>query len=210
MKYENDEAPSGPAESGDGLEAVRVLQAELRALPELDAPAGLWSAIEGRLVAGGVARAPARVRARRAWLGRAAWRAAALAAIFVLGLGVGRMIDTVESGPDALQLVSDESAATTLSEALAEVQRHGAQYDAALQQLQHLAALEAGASVPSLAEERLAALDLLVEASRTALAAEPADANLNAYLFAALEQRDNVIRELSARRQGSNSEAAWK
>jgi hypothetical protein len=59
-----------------------------------------------------------------------------------------------------------------------------------------------------LAAERLASLNALVEASRTALAVNPADEALNAYLFSALQERDAVMRQISA--QGTSSQNRWR
>jgi hypothetical protein len=74
--------------------------------------------------------------------------------------------------------------------------------------LQRLARQE-GTQLPSLSEQRLAGLDMLVEASRTALAAEPADPVLNAYLFSALEERDAVLQQMSAS-EPSGSGSLWR
>lgn len=182
------------------LEAMRHLRAELRQLPELEPPSELWAAVAARLPYGGKER-----RREFTWPKLIVLQVAAMAAVFVLGLGLGRTFqpeDATEAG-----LVSQQTPAS-LAEALEAVRRHGAQYDAALRNLERLAA-EQGTETPSLAEERLASLNAMVEASRTALASDPADPVLNAYLFAALEERDAVIRQMSAR-QGSNVENRWR
>jgi len=185
------------------LEALRRLRSELRELPELDPPAELWSRIEARLAVGG--------RARRLRLGRPrlmAMQAAAMAAMFVIGLGLGRMFWPGDQQGAGRQLVTEGPTATSLADAMAEVRRLGAQYDAALRNLERLAVQE-GAPTPSLAEQRLVSLDALVEASRTALSVEPADAVLNSYLFAALEERDVVLRQIRAQ-QESGSGVLWR
>lgn len=204
-----------PGEPRGEAEEVRQLQAELRALPSLEPPPRLWRAIESRLLASGLAQRPG-VRAtgrRPAWLGWAALRAAALAAVLVTGLALGRWTAPagLDGGSSDGQVVSAEpgAGALTLPEAMELVRIRSQEYDAALSGLA-MAAREVGVSIPSPLTERLAALDLLVEASRTALLAEPADPHLNAYLFAALDQRDNVIREMNAEGAGSYSEAVWK
>ncbi len=137
-----------------------------------------------------------------------------MAAVFVIGLGLGRAFQPGSAdGERALPRVAAEgaaegAAATSLVDAMAEVRRLGAEYDAALRNLERLAGRQ-GAPVPSLAEERLAGLDMLVEASRTALSVEPADPVLNSYLFGALEERDAVMRQLAASR-ASDSEVLWR
>lgn len=185
------------------LEALRRLRSELRELPELDAPPELWSRIEARLPVAGRSG-----RWRLGWPGRTAMQAAAMAATFVIGVGLGRMFGPGDQAGPSSQVVSERAAATSLADAMAEVRRLGAQYDAALRNLEQLAAQE-GAPTPSLAEQRLASLDALVEASRTALSVEPADPVLNSYLFAALEERDAVLRQIRAQ-QESGSEVFWR
>jgi len=193
---------SCPACRGE-LEALRRLRLQLRELPELEAPAELWSRIEARVAVAG--------RARRLRMGRPsliAMQAAAMAAVFVIGLGLGRVFWRSDQQGAGVQLVSEGPSATSLADAMAEVRRLGAQYDAALRNLEQLA-VEEGAPTPSLAEQRLVSLDALVEASRTALSAEPADPVLNSYLFAALEERDAVLRQIRAQ-QEAGSEVLWR
>lgn len=187
------------------LDGLRQLRAELRQLPELVPPADQWARIAERLPGG---------RARRGRLGRPsliALQAVAMAAVFVIGLGLGRFLqpDAARSGGAAAEAtVALEPGATSLSDAMAEVRQRGAEYDRALRNLQQLARQE-GAPVPFVSRERLASLDALVEASRTALSADPADPVLNSYLFAALEERDAVMQQMSATQQ-SGSELLWR
>jgi hypothetical protein len=186
------------------LELLRRLRAELRELPELQPPADLWSRIEPTL--------PGARRERRfrlGWPTMVLMQAAAMAAIFVIGLSVGRNSQPGEEPVDALLVaVAAQPAVASVTDAMAEVQRLGTEYDAALANLQQLAR-RAGRPVPSLSEQRLASLDMLVEASRTALSVEPADPVLNSYLFAALEERDAVLLEMSES-QGSRPEVLWR
>ncbi|MEE9134112.1 MAG: hypothetical protein V3U13_11180 [Gemmatimonadota bacterium] len=187
------------------LEVLRQLRTELRELPELEPPAALWSRIEAGL--------PVAARARRSRFGRPmliAMQVAAMLAVFVLGLSLGRMFQPGEPGADGASpaLARGQPAAVTLAEAMAEVRRLGTEYDAALGSLQRLAGQE-GMPMPSLTGQRLASLDMLVEASRTALSMEPADPVLNSYLFAALEERDAVLREMDTS-QVTGSEVLWR
>lgn len=174
------------------LAELRTLRAELRMLPDLEPPAYLWERIEASVAV------PAR-SARLGWPSLIALQAAAMAAVFVVGLGLGGFFDrdgAMESAPAPLA-EGEQVAAGSLAEAVAEVRRRGAEYDAALRSLERLARDE-GASVGTLEEQRLVSLNMLVEASRTALAADPADPVLNAYLFAALEERDAVMRQIGS------------
>ncbi len=187
------------------LEALRQLRTDLRELPELQPPAELWS----HIAAGLPASRPRRGRLRGPSL--IALQAAAMAAVFVIGLGLGRVLQPGDSpspaaGPDLA--VVEESAPTSLAAAMAEVRERGSDYDRALRNLQRLAQQQ-GAPAPSLSRERLASLDALVEASRTALSADPADPVLNSYLFAALDERDAVMQEMSAS-GGSGAEVMWR
>ncbi|NIW35148.1 MAG: hypothetical protein GWN32_00785 [Gemmatimonadetes bacterium] len=201
-----DEHLAGCPACREELRTLRGLRAELRDLPELEAPAELWPAIAARLPYGS-----AKQRRKLGWPRLVVLQVAAMAAVFVLGLGLGRMLQPNGSAPDGAtdtRLVAQQPAPTSLAEALEAVRQRGAEYDAALRNLERLAA-EQGRETPSLASERLASLNAMVEASRTALASDPADPVLNAYLFAALEERDAVIREMSAQ-QGSSSENRWR
>lgn len=184
------------------LEMLRRLRSELRELPELEAPPEQWEEIAARLPYG-----------RRPWSRGPrlmALQVAAMAAVFVIGLGLGSMFRSSEPAGEAslAQVVVDQPAATSLPDAMADVQRLSAQYNAALANLERLAQYE-GAPIPLLAEQRLASLNALVEASRTALSAEPADPVLNAYLFAALEERDVVLRQMGAQ-QGTRPGVMWR
>ena len=194
---------SCPACQGE-LELLRRLRAELRGLPELQPPADLWSRIEPTLPG-----ARQRRRSRLGWPTLVLMQAAAMVAIFVIGLSVGRMSQPGEEQADPLPVaVTAQPVAATVTDAMTEVQRLGTEYDAALANLQRLAR-RAGRPVPSLSAQRLASLDMLVEASRTALSVEPADPVLNSYLFAALEERDAVLRQMSES-ESSGSGVLWR
>jgi len=187
------------------LEALRGLRAELRELPDLEPPPELWARIEA-----GLPLARQRARAGLRWPRLVALQVAAMAAVFVIGIGLGRVSrpDDLASDTGTPQLVVAEPGPSTLAEAMGDVRRLGAQYDAAVANLQRLASRE-GTQLPSLNEQRLAGLDMLVEASRSALAAEPADPVLNAYLFAALEEREAVLQQIRASEQ-SGSGTLWR
>jgi hypothetical protein len=188
------------------LAELRTVRAELRVLPDLEPPEYLWERIE----AGMTVRSRSGRSGRLGWPSLIALQAAAMAAVFVIGLGLGRFFDgdrAVESAPAQLA-EGEEVSAGSLGEALAEVRRRGAEYDSALRVLERLARDE-GAPVGSLEEQRLVSLNMLVEASRTALAADPADPVLNAYLFAALDERDAVMRQIGVD-AGNRSVVLWR
>ena len=187
------------------LEALRRLRTDLRELPELQPPEDRWARREAGMPAGRRG-----IRARLRWPNRVVLQAVAMAAVFVIGLGLGRFVSP--GGPDGeaglFPVDAQGPAATTLTEAMAEVQRRGADYDAALQNLERLAQQE-GAPLPSLGQQRLVGLQMLVDASRSALSTDPADPVLNSYLFAAVQERDAVMRELREA-QGSGEGVLWR
>jgi hypothetical protein len=191
----------------DELETLRKLRTELRELPLLDPPAELWSEIEARLPL-------ARARWRVGRPSQVALQVAAMAAVFVIGLGVGKLF-LAESpadeyaGPVGALVAEPQPTTVSLPEAMAEVRRLAAEYDAAILNLQRLAGEQGSSVPPSLARQRLANLEALVEASRAALATDPGDPTLNSYLFAAIEERDNLARQLATAR-GSGSGVVWR
>ena len=192
------------------LESLERLRARLRDLPLEEAPPGLWDGIEARLSAD-----PAK-RRRMGWPSLVALQVAAMAAVFVIGLGLGSLFSdegseiAVPSDGGAVTSVTTaaEAPPASLEEAMAEVARQGEEYQAALRRLETMAQ-QAGTPIPAMTAERLAALDVLVEATRTALASDPADPVLNSYLFAALEERDAVMRELAVARSRTDS-TQWR
>ena len=116
--------------------------------------------------------------------------------------------ETGVSQPVAGLVVADQPAPASLADAMADVRRLGSEYDLALRNLER-AAQQQGATVPTLAQQRLVSLEALVEASRTALATDPTDPTLNSYLFAAIEERDAMMRELTAA-QCTSSDVLWR
>jgi hypothetical protein len=187
------------------LELLRRLRSELRELPELQPPADLWSRIEPTLPGARQTR-----RSRLGWPTLVLMQAAAMVGIFVIGLSVGRSSQPGEELPDALPVaVAAEPVATTVTDAMADVQRLGSEYDAALANLQRLTQRPGSTGVVAIGTRRLANLDMLVEAARTALSVEPADPLLNSYLFAALEERDAVLLEMSES-EGTGPEVLWR
>jgi len=192
------------------LEILRRLRTQLRELPALEPPPDLWSRIEERLPYG----------RRRRPLGRwgpVAQRVAALAAVFVVGLALGQALNRgggeavgpEASAPVAVTAVEDAAPPASMAEAMAEVRRLASEYDAALVNLQRMAQRQGAPEPTPLARQRLANLEALVEASRAALAADPADPVLNSYLFTAVAERDAMVRQLSSAR-GSGSGVVWR
>lgn len=192
------------------LDALRELRDELRSLPALEPPPTLWARIEARLPVG------RRARWLAPWPGRVAMQAVAAAAVFALGLGLGRMALDSEPGAGdvadvtpAAQRPGVQPASATLAGAMDEVRLRREQYDDALRRLESVARRD-GTPLGPIAEDRLAALDVLVEVTRAALSTEPADPVLNSYLFAAMEQRAEIMREIRANNPSRDSEVLWR
>ena len=107
-----------PACQGE-LEALRRLRSELRDLPELLPPEESWSRIANQLPAGRRVR-----RWRRS--GMIAVQAVAAAAVFVLGVGLGRVFQPGVSVDDGARLErSAVQPSASLAEAMAEVRKRG-------------------------------------------------------------------------------------
>jgi hypothetical protein len=194
------------------LEVLRRLRTQLRELPRLDPPPDLWSRIEERLPYG-----------RKRWwprrLGLVALQVVVAAAVFVIGLALGQNWRRGELGSDAARpsvsavvpagVLVDSAPPASLGEQMAEVRRLASEYDAALMKLQSMAQGQGRSDTSPLARQRLAALEALVEASRAALATDPADPVLNSYLFTAIAERDAMVRQLTSAR-GSGSGVVWR
>lgn len=205
---------AGCAACHEELKTLVELRGRLRELPTLEPPPDSWAEIERRLPHG---------RGRFAGLlsARRVRQVAGIAAVFLAGFGVGRLflpdapisepvaeVAEVAEPPEATRLVvgdpSDE-----LDEAMAEVQRRGVEYERALRRLERIAR-DMGTPMPRMAEQELAVLDALVEASRRGVEVEPSDPVLNAYLFAALDRRADVIRQVGARAADADEGTVWR
>ncbi|UCC82847.1 MAG: hypothetical protein JSW46_18080 [Gemmatimonadota bacterium] len=194
------------------LEVLRRMRTQLRDLPQLDPPPDLWSRIEERLPYGGE-------RRRLGRPGRVALRVAAMAAVFVIGLALGQAFQRGESGDEGARPAAgvpltvvdanEPASPASLADAMAEVRRLASEYDAALMNLQRMTQGRSAPGPSSLARQRLANLEALVEASRAALATDPADPVLNAYLFTAVAERDAMMSQLTSAR-GSGSGVVWR
>jgi hypothetical protein len=187
------EAPGTDREHLDGCEdckreyeqMVRTRMA-LSALPDLVPPADEWKKIGTRLGAQ-VSPIERRVPALHATRFRPVW-AAAVIALFVAGLGVGRQLSPAgEAGPGA---AASRSEAEDPAEA----------YLRTVAQIQNLRdegpSGEAMMDNPSLAAERLMRLDALIEASREALRTAPTDPVLNNFLFDVVDERQSLAGQM--------------
>lgn len=173
---------------------VRMRMA-LSALPALAPPADEWKKIENRLAADvvpldGAKRRPGRYGIRPVW-------AAAVVALFAAGLGVGRQLAPTaapDSAPSGITASADDTEQPPVTRTAAD--------DPTAAYLRTVAGIEElrreGPSAetvwldPSIAAERLAKLDALIEASQEALKTAPSDPVLNNFLFEVVDERESL------------------
>lgn len=210
------------AECAAEFEGMSRMRMTLSALPDLAAPDGQWERIQMQLptatppASGVVGESAPRPNGAFARL-QAAWStplaAAAVLALFIGGLAVGRLLspkDEAATGSadriaDRERPADDAGAFTTLTgdpagatpEDIAEYP----EYFRTVSDLQRLR--DAGPSGPrvredpALAAERLTRLDALIVASREALRSAPADPALNDFLFDVSDERASLAGQLN-------------
>lgn len=180
-------------------EQMSRMRMALSGLPEIEAPAGEWLAVQARLGIEPVTGSPVRPTWRRAM----GWplQAAAVIALFAAGLMVGQRLDT---GPVDRPAVS---VATNGEEGLPSPENGVAlaaePTDAYLRTVADLQQLRAGFNEsaqlrtgPEAFVERITHLDAMIEASREALREAPADPVLNNFLFQLVDEREDLAGQL--------------
>jgi len=172
------------------------MRMSLSGLPELEAPAGEWDAIQEKL---GLAPVGGPV-APSIWRRAAAWplQVAAVLALFAAGLMVGQRISPNTDAPQPTVAGLDGAVATAPESSLAiepaeaylrtvaDLQQHRDGFD------------ESGANSlePAAVAERITHLDGMIDASRAALREAPADPVLNNFLFQLVDERDDLAVQL--------------
>ena len=191
------------------FEAMSRMRMALSGLPDLEAPEDGWIRIRAALR---TSDDPPAVRSR-GWFSSGPWgpalSAAAVLALFLGGMGVGRMIapDPSAAGDAGSgEMVADDARAgdrAAGSEPAALLERLTGEYPEYVQTVAGLRELREGgpstaeiARNPALAAERLTRLDALIEASREALREAPADPALNDFLFDVVDERASVAGQL--------------
>jgi hypothetical protein len=187
---------SGDPELKDALNALRAQTEALGQLPRMMPPRGDWEELEARLMSEGLIR-----RNRPSWLPGGAmasgWtRAVAAAVIFLVGGVTGSAMSGPGSPVARGSLEAELSQVGSVGEAAEFVQRAEEQYINSLLRYRQLAA-RAGQDVPRNDRDRAQALDLLVQASQSALRAAPHDPFINGILVNALAERQAVTRDSS-------------
>ena len=179
-------------------EQMSRMRMALSGLPELEAPAGEWDAIQEKLGLEPLGQPVAASIWRRA----AAWplQVAAVLALFAAGLMVGQRIspntDASQQQPavaavDGAVATDPESSlaiepADAYLRTVADLQQHRDGFD------------ESGANQagPAAVAERITHLDGMIDASRAALRDAPADPVLNNFLFQLVDERDDLAVQL--------------
>jgi hypothetical protein len=174
---------------------VRVRMA-LSAMPELEPPAGEWDRIRQRLASseapsGRRSSFPTRFPVRPLW-------AAAVIALFVAGLGIGRQLATTSTWPPVRTAALDSPEIGTSARESNDATDAYLRTVAEMERLRGAAASNPSAwNDPSVATERLMKLDALIEASREALRTAPTDPALNDFLFDVVDERATLAGHLN-------------
>jgi hypothetical protein len=180
----------------EALDALRAQTEALGQLPRMMPPRGDWEELEARLMSEGLIR-----RSRPSWIPGATlasgWtKAAAAAAIFVVGAATGSALTGPAAQVGGAGLDPQLSAVTSVSEAAQFVERAEQQYINSLLRYRQLAGTGGQNRVLN-DRSRAQALDMLVQASQSALRAAPHDPFINGILVNALAEQQAVTRAAS-------------
>jgi hypothetical protein len=184
------------ADCGREYEQMSRMRMALSGLPELEAPAGEWDAIQEKL---GLEPFGEPV-GTSIWRRAAAWplQVAAVLALFAAGLMVGQRISANTDAPQPTVAGLDEPVATAPESSLA-IEPAEAYLRTVADLQQHRDGLdESGTNPlePAAVAERITHLDGMIDASRAALREAPADPVLNNFLFQLVDERDDLAVQL--------------
>lgn len=177
------------------LETLKAQTRDLAALPRMMPPAGDWEHLEARLLSEGLITSP-HARWIRVPSLASGWTRLAAALVLFLGGGVAGSGVTratlAANAPSGTPI--DVASVASLDEAAELVERTEQQYVSSLHRYRQLAertGRDPGASLDP--ARRAEALDVLVQASRSALRSAPYDPFINGILVNALAERQAVV-----------------
>ena len=179
-------------------EQMSRMRMALSGLPELEAPAGEWDAIQEKLGLEPLGQPVAASIWRRA----AAWplQAAAVLALFAAGLMVGQRIGpNADASQQQAAVAAVDGAVATAPESSLAIEPADAYLRTVADLQQHREGFDESGdnqAGPAAVAERITHLDGMIDASRAALRDAPADPVLNNFLFQLVDERDDLAVQL--------------
>ena len=179
-------------------EQMSRMRMALSGLPELEAPAGEWDAIQEKLGLEPLGQPVAASIWRRA----AAWplQVAAVLALFAAGLMVGQRIGpNADASQQQAAVAAVDGAVATAPESSLEIEPADAYLRTVADLQEHREGFDESGdnqAGPAAVAERITHLDGMIDASRAALRDAPADPVLNNFLFQLVDERDDLAVQL--------------
>ena len=179
-------------------EQMSRMRMALSGLPELEAPAGEWDAIQEKLGLEPLGQPVAASIWRRA----AAWplQAAAVLALFAAGLMVGQRIGpNADASQQQAAVAAVDGAVATAPESSLAIEPADAYLRTVADLQEHREGFDESGdnqAGPAAVAERITHLDGMIDASRAALRDAPADPVLNNFLFQLVDERDDLAVQL--------------
>ncbi len=180
-------------ELAEELVAMKRQSEALGSLPRMQPPRGDWPMLEARLMSEGLIR-----RRTNKWLSlplSSGWsRAAAAAALFIAGTATGLSMPGTGGAAGAQAALVNPASINTVDQAAQVVEVAEQQYMNSLLRYQQLQRASSDWA-PLNQQSRTEALDMLVQASQSALRQAPDDPFINVFLLNTLAARRGVARQ---------------
>ncbi len=177
------------------LEALKAQSWSLRNLPALLPPPGGWHQLERALSSAGLIHVQSRAAVWRKWL-----QAAAALVIFVGGTAMGWVTARGPGSPaggDYSVTAATFPRPASLDEATSLVYQKEWEFRQALMEQQRLLQAQPGAQAGQSPTTRLPYIETILAAAHLAAEAHPGDPFANSFLVRALEEREQVLRQVS-------------